>query len=528
MRIRALLACALATAIAAITAQADPIPVDGGMIDGKTLPGGVQGWFGVPFAAPPVRDLRWRPPAPVQPWEGTFHADRFAPMCLQPLRSRTMNHYFGNEATSEDCLYLNIWGPPHADKRPVVVWIYGGAFNVGSASMANYGGEHLAAKGVVYVSLAYRVGPMGFFAHPDLTAEGGGHSGNYGLMDQVAGLEWVRRNIARFGGDPDNVTIMGQSAGSMSVSLLQMDPTAKGLFRRIVGMSGSSHGGMMAPVPLERAEADGVKLQKALSAGGIEAMRDLPGDRILQVAATIPRSPITIDGTHITGTAQQVFTAHRQNDVPVMVGFVRDERFADLGRADTVAQYQQIIRTTFPKTAEQVLKAYPAASDADVHRAMVDVMRDMSVGRQMFDWASDNVTYGRSPAYGFFFTRRHPYAAGITFTDHDPATVGVYHTGDVPYWLDTLDALNMFRQTRDWTAMDRKLAQTMSDMIVSFATTGKPSVDWPAFSVKAPRSMMLGEEVRTIDWPDWKALPLLADPVPSVPKSAPAPSRPRD
>lgn len=498
-------------ALIASPAMADPIKVDGGLIDGKELPGGVEGWFGVPFAKPPVRDLRWRAPQPVDAWQGTYHADRFAPMCLQGLRSRTMNHYFGNEATSEDCLYLNVWAPKDAAGRklPVVVWIYGGGFNVGSASMANYGGANLAKDGVVYVALAYRVGPMGFLAHPELTREGQGHSGNYGLMDQVAGLEWIQRNIAQFGGDSGNVTVMGQSAGSMSVSLLQLNPRAKGLFHKLVGMSGSAHGDLMRPVPLAKGEEQGAALQKALGASGIEAMRDLPGDRVLAVAAGVPRSAIVIDGANITGTAEQVFAARQQNDVPVMVGFTRDERFANLGPASTVAEYQAVVRQAFPQSAAQVLKAYPVKDDAGVARALVDIMRDMSVGSQMFNWASANVKYGTQPAYGYFFTRRHPYVAGITFVDHDPATVGAYHTGEVPYFLRNLDSLNMFRQTRAWTPLDYQLRDTMSGLILSFARSGVPRADWPKFDPKAPRSMMLGEEVKVIGWPNARALPLL-------------------
>lgn len=511
----------MALLVAVSPAQADPIKVDAGMIDGKDLGNGLEGWFGVPFAAPPVRDLRWRAPQPVAAWEGVFHADRFAPMCLQSLRSRTMNHYFGNEATSEDCLYLNVWAPKDAatsgKKLPVIVWIYGGGFSVGSASMANYSGENLAREGVVYVSLAYRVGPMGFFAHPDLTAEGKGHSGNYGLMDQVAGLGWVRRNIAGFGGDPANVTVMGQSAGSMSMSLLQMNPRAKGLFARLVGMSGSAHGELMSPVPLAKGEAQGVALQKALGAPSVEAMRDIAGDRILQVAAGVPRSAIVVDGENITGTAGEVFAAHQQNDVPVMVGFTRDERFANLGPASTVAEYEAAVRKAFPKTGDAVLKAYPVKADADVGRALVDIMRDMSVGSQMFNWASANVTYGKSPAYGYFFTRRQPYVPGIAFLDHDPATVGAYHTGEVPYFLRNLESLNLFRKTRDWTPMDYQLRDTMSGLILSFARTGKPAPDYPAFDVKAPKVMMLGDEVKVTGWPNAKALPLLAEPTPAAP-----------
>ena len=529
------LTCAFALAFAAAPALADPITVTGGQIDGKPLPGGLQGWFGVPFAAPPVRELRWRAPQPVAPWQGTLHADRFAPMCLQSLRSRTMNHYFGNEATSEDCLYLNIWAPADASgkKLPVVVWIYGGGFSVGSASMANYSGEGLAAKGVVRVNLAYRVGPLGFLAHPELTAEGKGHSGNYGLMDQVAGLEWVQRNIAAFGGDPGNVTIMGQSAGSASVAMLQMNPRAKGLFHKAVGMSVSPFGELVGPVPLAKGEEQGLALQKALGVGSIEAMRDIGGDRIMAAAAGVPRSAVVIDGANITGRAEEVFAAHRQNDVPIMVGFTRDERFANVGPAKTVAEYAAAVRKAFPVNAEAVLKAYPVTSDGEVQRALVDIMRDMSVGSQMFNWAKASTAFGTQPAYAYFFTRRQPYAAGITFIDHDPATVGAYHTGEVPYFLRTLDSLNMFRQTRDWTAMDRALSDTMSQLILGFARSGKPRADMPLFQAKSPKVLMLGEEVKVTDWPNAKTLPLLAEgnaprPTATAPTAPAAAVRPRD
>ncbi|HET9510772.1 MAG TPA: carboxylesterase family protein, partial [Sphingomonas sp.] len=253
-----------AVALVALTAQSQPAaPVrttDAGRVEGIALSSGVDAFLGIPFAAPPVRDLRWKPPQPRAPWSGVYHADRFAPECLQPLRSPRQNHYFGEEATSEDCLYLNVWAPRAAKKAPVVVWIYGGGFTIGSASMANYSGEPLARAGVVRVNLAYRVGALGFLAHPALSREQQGRSGNYGLMDQIAGLYWIRRNIARFGGDPDNVTIVGQSAGSMSVALLQTSPAARGLFRRAVGMSGSPFGGMLGPAPLAAGERQGVEL----------------------------------------------------------------------------------------------------------------------------------------------------------------------------------------------------------------------------------------------------------------------------
>jgi para-nitrobenzyl esterase len=515
----ALLALAVSTA-----APAQQVSVETGVLEGKTLSSGVRAWLGVPFAAPPVRDLRWKAPQPAAKWSGIFHADRAAPMCLQAGRGRTMNHYFGTEATSEDCLYLNIWAPASGAKLPVVVWIYGGGFTVGSASMANYAGDGLAEKGVVRVNLSYRVGPMGFLAHPDLTKEGGGHSGNYGLMDQVAGLEWVKRNIAAFGGDPDNVTIIGQSAGSMSVSLLQIDQKAKGLFHKIVGMSGSPFGGMMAPVPLADGEARGTALQAKLGATSIEAMRDMAGDRILAAANMSPGGAVVVDGDHIIGSPEMVFGTGRNSPAPVMLGFTRDERFANLGPAKTIADYEAIVRQTFPTdNVPQILKAYPVKKDAEVARALVDLMRDMSVGRQMFGWANANV---KVATYGYVFTRPQPYTQGITFADHDPATVGAYHTGEVPYFLRTLDSLNLFRKTRDWAAEDRALSDVMSQALISFARTGSPGSGWPKFDAQKPRVMQLDLQQKVIDWPNAKTLPLL-DAVPAPPRPA-EPGRIRD
>jgi para-nitrobenzyl esterase len=521
------LALAAIAFAASAPALAQTVAIDPGQIEGKTLPSGVRAWLGVPFAKPPVRELRWKAPQPAAKWNGVFHADRVAPMCLQPGRGRTMNHYFGVEATSEDCLYLNVWAPPQrtmafGEKLPVIVWIYGGAFNVGSASMANYSGEGLAEKGVVRVNLAYRVGPMGFLAHPDLTKEGGGHSGNYGLMDQVAGLEWVKRNIAAFGGDPDNVTIMGQSAGSMSVSLLQIDQKAKGLFHKIVGMSGSPFGGMMAPVPLAEGEARGTALQAKLGATSIEAMRDIAGDRILTAGNTNPAGAIVIDGDHIIGSPEMTFQTGRSIAAPVMLGFTRDERFSNLGPSKTVAEYEAVVRKAFPPHAAAVLRAYPAKDEASVQRALVDVMRDMSVGRQMFLWAGAN----RAPAYGYFFTRRQPYAAGVSFSDHDPATVGAYHTGEVPYFLRSLESLNLFRKTRDWSDEDRALSDMMSGAILSFARTGNPGAGWPAFDPKRPKVRQLDLKGGVIDWPNAKTLHLL-DSTQTAPRPA-EPGRIRD
>jgi len=521
--IRGLIASVLLAAAA--PALAAPIAVDGGLVEGVSLPSGVKGWFGVPFAAPPLRELRWQPPQKLVPWQGVYHADRFAPECIQPLRGSLQNHYFGNEATSEDCLYLNIWAPaPQTKKRvqkaPVVVWIYGGAFSIGSASMANYSGEPLARDGVIRVNLAYRVGALGFLAHPALSAEAAYHgSGNYGLMDQIAALQWVRRNIARFGGDSDNVTIVGQSAGSMSVALLQMSPLAKGLFAQAVAMSGSPFGGMLGPAPLARAESEGVALQQALGAANLAEMRALPADRI--IAASTPRAPIVLDGHVLNGTAEQVFASGQQNDVPVLIGYTRDESFRPFGAIRTQDDLTQAVRQRFPAQADAMLRAY---ANADPARAAADIARDTTVGQQMADWAAAQQRYGHQPAYAYQFTRRQPYAPGITFSDHDPATVGAYHTGDVPYWLRTRPALNLFRQTRLWEPVDASLEDAMAGALLAFARGGPPVSPglgrWPSFDPAHPRLVRLGEQQTVIDWPHFYDIEALSQAsVPAAPVS---------
>ncbi|WP_068078517.1 carboxylesterase/lipase family protein [Novosphingobium lentum] len=522
--IRAAIAGVLLAA-AGSSLEAQPLRIDGGLIEGTALPSGVNAWLGVPFAAPPVRDLRWKPPQPVPAWHGTYHADRFAPECLQPLRSPRQNHYFGNEATSEDCLYLNIWAPRAAKKLPVIVWIYGGGFTIGSASMANYSGEPLAKAGVVRVNLAYRVGALGFLAHPELSRESGyGGSGNYGLMDQIAALQWVRRNIAAFGGDPANVTIAGQSAGSMSVALLQMSPLAKGLFVRAAGMSGSPFGGMLGPVTIAKGETQGLALQKELGASSLAGLRALPGDRI--AAAATPRDPIVRDGHVVTGTADEVFAARRQNDVPILIGYTRDETFRPLGPIPDRAALTAAVHSRFPTQGEAILAGY---SGTDPARIAAEIARDSTLGLQMYAWAAQQQHHGRAPAYAYLFTRRHPYAPGITFSDHDPATVGAYHTGDVPYWLRTRDALNLFRTTRVWEPGDLSLEAEMSGALLAFARTDVPASPaigtWPAYMPAHPQLVELGLHSQVIDWPHASELPLFAE---SADQPRPAGSRPRD
>ena len=289
-----------------------------GKVSGTRLSSGVKAYFGIPFAKPPTGELRWKPPQPIS-WDGIWNADRKGPECIQVLRAHDINHYFGEEPTSEDCLYLNLWAPAEAksgDSRPVIVFIYGGGGTLGSSGMANYGGENMARRGAIFVNFNYRVGMLGYMAHPELTQEQGGHSGNYGYLDQNAALKWVRDNIAKFGGDPNKVIISGQSFGAGAVAAQITSPLSKGLFRGAMLTSACNFGGtgMIGGVaPLAAGEKAGLELQTRLGAPDLVAMRNVPADRILalqeenQLGLSVPgvRAPSVIDGYFWTGTKKR-------------------------------------------------------------------------------------------------------------------------------------------------------------------------------------------------------------------------------
>jgi para-nitrobenzyl esterase len=464
----------------------DPITIDAGRLSGKMLPSGVRAYFGIPFAAPPVLDLRWREPQPVKPWQGIYRADRFAPQCIQILRPSNINHYFGHEPTSEDCLYLNIWAPASTQpsaKAPVIVWVHGGGFSIGSPSMANYGGESLAKKGVVYVSIAYRLGGFGFMAHPALTAESPhGASGNYGFLDQVAALRWIQTNISKFGGDPQRVIIAGQSAGAGSAFALQTSPLAKGLFHGIVGMSGGGLRASSEPPRLREAEQAGLEMQRVMGAGTLADLRAAPADRLLAAqaefqlggtAGTVRFRP-AVDGYFWPRSPREVFAAGEQNDVPLVLGFTRDESSNELRTATTIEAYQAAARKYFGARADEFLRLYPVKDESQVRPMGMQAARDGGMTTSIRSWALAQREKGREPAYIYMYAHPHPYVPGVKFADLDPATAGAYHTSEVPYFLQTLDVYNRFRQTRAWTDPDRKLAHQLSEVLVAFARTGRP------------------------------------------------------
>jgi para-nitrobenzyl esterase len=488
----------------------DPVGIESGLVAGKVLPSGVKAYFGIPFAAAPVRENRWREPQPVAAWKGVYNADRKMPECIQVLRAHNINHYFGEEATSEDCLYLNVWSPAPAKagaNLPVIVFIYGGGSTIGSAGMAIYGGEGVAKRGAIFVNFNYRLGALGFLAHPELTAESPHHqSGNYAYLDQVAALQWIRRNIAKFGGDPARVVISGQSAGAGSVSLLQNSPLAKGLFRGVVAMSGGAWGSGGSMGDLATAEKTGIQVQQALKAKSLDEMRQLPADRILALqedcqlgcSGSIRIGGGSVDGYFLPKTPAQIFAAHEQSDVPAIVGFTRDESSNALRTAKTLADYKAAAHQLYGSDADTFLKLYLASTDEEARQMGSAAAREAAIENSQRKWAIAQSKFGKAPVYMFMYSRVHPYIPGVAIADQNTATIGAYHTSDVPYWFGTQDALNIVRPTRNWTAYDRDLSNKMTDALIAFAKTGDPNtpdVRWPAWSPQNEQLVEFGDKI---------------------------------
>lgn len=466
--------------LGAAQTPAGPVAVTGGRVSGFNLPSGVKAYLGVPFAAAPVGALRWKPPQPVVPWSGLKPATDFSPACMQKTRSP-------QEAVSEDCLYLNVWTPPGAKpgaKLPVVMWIYGGGFYAGSAANPNYDGEALAKKGVVLVSPNYRVGAFGYMAHPALDAEDPHHaSGGYGFLDQVAALTWIQANIAKFGGDPGNVTVMGNSAGSVSASALQASPLGKGLFVKTIGVSASAvtwEAGVM--VPHSQALAAGVKAQQSLGAPDLAALRALPADRLVGVNV----GPPSLDGWFMPRSPIEIYAQGRANDAATFVGFTRDEGYGPLIAAETREAYEAAAKQLYGADAAKLLALYPSTGADWKHQAQL-ASRDITLGAAMRRWAMGQAEHGKRPAYAYLFSRV------------PPGLPGAVHGSDAVYWLGNLDA-----QKRDWQPRDRELSALMTDMVVAFAKTGDPSVPGatvPRYDPKDERLIEVGDGVRVIPWP---------------------------
>jgi para-nitrobenzyl esterase len=475
---------------AALPARAQVARIDSGRLQGQDV-GGVTSYLGVPFAAPPLGDLRWRPPAPAARWPGVRKANRFAPACLQTGVSMPGET---PPAISEDCLYLNVWTQEktRGERLPVMVFIHGGGYANGATAMPLYAGDRLARRGVVVVTIAYRLGAFGFLAHPELTAESGrGSSGNYGLMDQVAALEWVQRNIAAFGGDPGRVTLFGQSAGSIAISALMASPRTAGLFHGVIGQSG----GLFEPLQLApgyrlaNAERDGAAFAGRLGAPSIAALRALPAETILKASGT-SFHPV-IEPWLLPQAPYDVFASGRQHDVPVLVGWNTEEARAltDLAPV-TSAAFETDITRTFGALPPPLLAAYPHATDDQARQARGDFERDLRFGWDMWAWGRLQAGAGRR-AFVYNFAQRPPFPA-----DSVRAGWGASHFAELWYMFDHLD-----QEPWAWTDGDRRLADTMAGYWVNFAKAGDPNgpglTPWPAYTAAAPRVQRLADPVTT-------------------------------
>ena len=494
----ALAATGLFTAGPLSAALKDSVKVETGLLSGvPARDASITVFKGVPFAAPPVGELRWRPPQPPAPWQGVRKADQFGNVCPQ-TRSR--------EPMGEDCLFLNVWtGAASAgEKRPVFVWFYGGRFIMGAGSEPLYDGEGLARKGLVVVTMNYRLGVLGYLATPGLSKESGHNaSGNWGLLDQIACLQWVKKNIAAFGGDPNRVTIAGQSAGSGSVMLQLDSPLSKGLYHRAIAESGMRFpndpdiGGLAVSWrPLKDAEAAGAKYAEEHGAHSLKELRALSWDQLkvgndANDEAVKGRPPLfrpAVDGWVVPFNYSQTYAKGLQNDVPLITGHNLDEGGAGPQPNIKLEAFLSQVRNKYGAMAGEFLKLYPAASDQEAGPAMNDGARD-SARSTLFLFAEAWKNAARNNVYTYFWTHAPPGP------DHDRR--GAYHMSEINYVFN-----NLYATDRPWADEDREIADKMSSYWVNFAATGDPNgkglEKWAPVDPTSLKTMELGDHFRVI------------------------------
>jgi para-nitrobenzyl esterase len=467
---------ALGTADAAVD---DAVRLDTGMVSGiASATPDVRVFKGIPYGAPPVGDQRWRAPKAAAHWEGIRKADTFSPVCMQ-----------GNTG-NEDCLYLNVWtGAKAGEKRPVMVWIYGGGYYTGSGSQSMYDGEALAKKGAVIVTINYRLGEFGFFSYPGLTTESDRRgAANFGVMDSIAALQWVQRNITAFGGDPKRVTVFGESAGAGLVANLMTIPQSKGLFERAIGESSAWSTVSVAPLlTLAEAEAKGEKIAQTLGAKSLAELRALP-------AADIQKSgrgdgPV-VDGWLIREDPSKVFAAGKQLDVPVLTGSNRDESFG--GNPANAQAFIDSAHKRFGDMVDNFLKVYPASTDEEAKESAFYAGRD-EMAFVMRNWARLQSKQGKK-SYVYFFTEQPPIIPGRA--GRGGGAFGPGPHGSAVHVSEILYVFNHLDNSRPWTDQDRQVSDTMSSYWVNFAMTGDPNgkglPKWTPYDDKSKTTMIFG------------------------------------
>jgi para-nitrobenzyl esterase len=497
------------------------VQVAGGRLAGAITASGIHAFKGIPYAAPPVGPRRWQAPQPAQPWPNVRPATQFGPRAMQLPLFGDMN--FRSNGVSEDCLYLNVWTGAKAsqEKRPVLVYFYGGGFVAGDGSEPRYDGEALAKQGIVTVTVNYRLGVFGFMAHPELTKESSRHaSGNYGLLDQQAAIQWVKKNIAAFGGDPARILIGGESAGSWSVSAQMAAPASKDLIKGAIAESGSLLG--LQPLPtLAQGEQTGMAFGTSLGANSLAALRALPAQQVLEASGKqgAPRFSPIVDGYFLPKQPTEIFAAGQQAQVPLLVGWNSQEMTYQMvlgPAAPTLDNYRAAMQKLYGDRAAEALKQYPAATDAEVEQAANNLAGDRFIAYSTWKLADAQLQTGGQPVYRYLYARPRPamtpemgnatanLAGGVSkgtgAATPAPPAKGAVHSAEIEYALGNLPTNKVFA----WTPDDYKVSEVMQGYFVNFIKTGNPNGAglpiWPAASQQGGQVLRL--DVTTKAEPD--------------------------
>ncbi|MES2576721.1 MAG: carboxylesterase family protein [Bacteroidota bacterium] len=476
------------------------LTIANGTIEGEfDIKTNIQSFKGIPFAQPPVGDLRWKAPQPVTNWNGVKQTKKFGPRAIQSNVFGDMG--FRSDGMSEDCLYLNVWSPAKSanEKLPVLVYFYGGGFAAGDGSESRYDGENMAKKGIVTLTVNYRLGIWGFFSHPELTKESPNRaSGNYGLLDQNAALKWVQANISKFGGDPKRVTIAGESAGSIAVSAQMASPLSKGLIAGAIGESGGSIFPTLAPVPLAEAEKTGLEYAQKIGATSLKNLREMSTLELYQksLGSSLGVFKTTIDGYFLTKTLPETFEAKQQAMIPLLLGWNSEEmtyRALTAGKDISNETYIQKVKELYGKKADEVLKLYPTGTLEVTEQSATDLSGDRFIAYSTWKWFDLHRKNSTQPVYRYYYTHPRPemrdnsleagLAGGVikknSNTPKAPIPKGAVHSAEIEYAMGNLAGNKDYA----WTESDYAVSETMLNYFANFIKTGNPNGDklpvWP-------------------------------------------------